>query len=707
MLSWAPYPFVRVALSFIAGILLYLFAGKDFQYSTEVLAFFVLLYLVGFLLSKRRKQRFITDVAGVLGLLSFVALGLWTTHLHTEKHQPQHLLHLSGQPNYYQGVVDDYVLQKPGYQSTVLKVEQVLVSGAWQKVSGKVQLSVPHDSERPYELNYGDVLLIKGAPQKVSPPLNPAQFDYQQYLANKSIYHRHYLQAYQYEKVASEPANPLLYASIQLRRNLDALLRAHVGEKREYSISSALLLGVKDELDNAIRETYASTGTMHVLAVSGLHVGLIYLLLMLVLRRFGSSKAQRLLGAGIVLAALWLYAFVTGLTPSVLRAVVMFSLVTVGLAIQRRTNIYNTVAIAAVALLLLNPYNLLEVGFQLSFLAVLGIVYLQPRFYNLLEVDNWLLDKVWAYFTVAVAAQIATLPLGLFYFHQFPAYFWLANLVVVPLATFVLWSGIAALAFVWVPMLGALLFQVHYWLLWGMNEFNFWVQQLSASLLQGIDITLLQTILLYLLLFALVFFLALKKLRFLSLAVVIVAILSVQEIKETVQQKNQELLALYQVRGSTGMALVQGQQATVLSDSILLLDRDNYTFNIQPHLWQLGVHEPKQVSLPGNAANAVSEAALTVLPDSNQVLVWQGIRLLLLSRPPQLKARQSLNLDYVLLRQNVRLKPEDLQGYTTATVLLDASSAPWYRRRLHQALDTLGLAYYDVADSGAFVLKVR
>ncbi|WP_266204597.1 ComEC/Rec2 family competence protein [Pontibacter kalidii] len=692
---------MRITLSFIAGILLYFSLGGQLGHGLGLLAFCFASFVAAAILASKYKSAFATDVAGMLGLLTFMALGYTTVHQRTERNQSHHIAHLKTAPTHYTGVVDDYVLQKPGYQSTVLQVEQVKIDGTWQRATGKVQLSVPHDSDRAYELGYGDVLLVKGAPQEVMPPLNPNQFDYQAYLANKHIHHRHYLQPLQYQKVGSEPSNPILYYSIQLRRQLDDLLRERVGEKREYAISSALILGVKDELDNSIRQAYADTGTMHVLAVSGLHVGLIFSVLMLVLARFSATPRQRWLSAILLLLILWLYAFVTGLSPSVLRAVLMFSLVTVGMALRRLAVIYNTVAFAALVLLYFNPFNLLEVGFQLSFLAVLGIVYLQPRFYKLLEVDNWLLDKVWALFTVALAAQLATFPLGLYYFHQFPVYFWLANILVVPAATLVLWSGMAALAFSWVPGLSWLLFQVHFWLIWLMNEFNLWVQRWPQSILTGIDISVWQTWLLYLLLLAFILFVALKKLRYLGVAVGMAAILSVQEMWEEVEQRQQRQLIVYSLRGSTGIGLVQGQQAMLVADSALLQNQQNYAFNVQPHLWQLGVQQPQLTSLAGSGP-----APTVLLPDSNQLLVWHGQRWLLLSHPPKLQPKAGFEVDYLLLRRNVRLKQGQLQQYTFSKLILDGSNAPWYRQRLRQQLDSLGIAYYDVADSGAFVLEL-
>ncbi|WP_018478979.1 ComEC/Rec2 family competence protein [Pontibacter roseus] len=701
MKQWAPFPFVRIALSFIAGILLFLYTGKEFRYSLELFAFFVALYLAAYLVARRVKTVEANTVAGIAGLLCFAAGGMWTTQQQTALFSPLHLSHLTSTPSYYMGTVDDYVVQKPGAQSTVLEVEQVQVNGQWQPAEGRVQLSVPHDSERTYELGYGDRLLVKGAPLAVAPSANPKQFDYRAFLANKQVYHRHYLQSHQFQIIGSDPANPVLYWSIHLRRRLDTLLKESIAERREYGISSALILGVKDELDNAIRTAYANTGTMHILAVSGLHVGLIYGGLMLLLVRFQRSNRQRLVGALLVLAVLWLYAFITGLSPSVLRAVIMCSIVTVATATRRQRNIYNTLAFAAFVLLLYNPYYLLDVGFQLSFLAVLGIVYLQPRFYRLITFDGRALDYVWALFTVSLAAQLVTFPLGLYYFHQFPVYFWLANLVVVPAATAVLYTGVAALALSFVPLLGSLLFQLHFGLIWAMNEFNIWVNNLPQALINGIDISPAQTWLLYSLMLLFILFFALKQLRYFTMATGVVAVLVVLQITESRQQLVQRSFAVYSLRNATAFSFLQGQEAALVRTASLT--PENYTFNIQPYLWHKGVQKPVQFQLASPPAEAISHA---LLPDSNSLYVWQGLRVLVLSRPIRIQPRESLEVDYVLLTQNVRVKPEDLQPFAFKQLILDASNAPWHLQRLRPQLAAAGIPVYDVTEKGAFVVEM-
>ncbi|SIR13010.1 ComEC/Rec2 family competence protein [Pontibacter lucknowensis] len=701
MKRWAPYPFVRIVLSFIAGILVYLHTGKAFRYSPELFAFFVALYLVLYLIARKAKTVEANTLAGIAGLLCFAAGGMWVTHLHTDSHRPQHLRNLSGQPAYYTGVVNDYVVQKPGYQNTVLQVELVQVNDQWQPAEGKVQLSVPHDSQREYELAYGDRLLIKGTPLPVALPANPNQFDYRAFLANKQIHYRHFLQAHQYQKIESDPSNPVLYFSIYLRRQLDALLKESINERREYGISSALILGVKDELDNSIRDAYAQTGTMHVLAVSGLHVGLIYGILAFLLAGFKKTTRQRVIYAAVILGVLWLYAFITGLSPSVLRAAFMFSLITLAMVSRRQHNIYNTLAIAAFALLWYNPYFLLEVGFQLSFLALLGIVYLQPRFYRLLEFDNRVLDKGWSLFTAALAAQLATFPLGLYYFHQFPVYFWLANLLVVPAATLVLYSGVAALFFSWVPLLSTLLFQVHFAITWAMNEFNLRVNQLPQAVINGIDISASQTWLLYTLLLLFILFFAYKQLRYFALATAVVAVLAAQEVLEIVAQRDQRSLVVYNMRNATAFSFLQGEQATVVSNQPLA--PQIYTFNIQPYLWHKGVSQADTYTLANAPTTGISHV---VLPDSNSLLVWQGKRLLVVSKPIKVQPLPDFEVDYLLLTQNVRVKPEELQPFRFKQLVLDASNAPWYLQRLKPQLAEAGIPFYDVTEQGALVVEL-
>ena len=248
----------------------------------------------------------------------------------------------------------------------------------------------------------------------------------------------------------------------------------------------------KDELDFEVKQAYAAAGAMHVLAVSGLHVGIIFLILNTLLAILDTSKKGRIVKAIILLISLWSYAMITGLSPSVLRAATMFSFVIMGTVLNRSSSIYNTLAASAFFILIINPNLLFEVGFQLSYVAVLGIVYLQPLIYKRIYTRWWLLDKVWAITAVSIAAQIATLPLTLFYFNQFPVYFMLSNLLVIPSAAVILILGILLFIASPIPFISESIG-------WVLNKFieglNFGIKEIEVlpnSLIEGLSINVLE-----------------------------------------------------------------------------------------------------------------------------------------------------------------------------------------------------------------------
>jgi len=334
---------------------------------------------------------------------------------------------------------------------------------------------------------------------------------------------------------------------------------------------------------------------------------------------------------------------------------------------------------------------------------VLGIVYLQPKLGGLVEFKSRFADKIWALFTVSVAAQLATMPLGIYYFHQFPVYFWLANLIVVPLATGILYVGVAALAMSWIPLISTLLFKLLFWMIWGMNELNLLLTHLPGSIINGLTTTETQVWLQYALLLLLILLFARKKLVYMGLATAIVGVLAVQQVLEIQELKEKEVLAVYHVRGNTAVAFVENKAATLVSSAGLVAGSPDFKFNIQPHLWQLGVQEPLVNELY-TPATAIEH---TMLPDSNSMVVWNGLKVLLLSKPIKMEGIAAAAFDYVVLSKNVRLWPEDLAQLQGKQVILDTSNAPWYVQRLKKQLDEAGIKYYDVASEGAFIKQLN
>ena len=294
----------------------------------------------------------------------------------------------------------------------------------------------------------GDQLIIHGKLQAIKNPGNPYEFDYESMMHRRRIWFSIYLTRSTYLKTKFCITSRENWAE-KLRDYLVEKLATVLPDKEERSVVSALTLGYRTELDQDTLDYFASTGAMHVLSVSGLHVGLLYMILAFLLGFLKRGKIGRVLFPTVMILFLWIYAFISGFSPPVQRATVMFTFVIVGNELRRPVNIYNSLTASALLLILLDPNVIFDVGFQLSYLAIFGIVLIQPALYNLFPLKNKLLGWLWALFTVSIAAQLVTFPLGVFYFNQFPNFFWLSNFVVVPVTTLIMWATL--IYFVVVP----------------------------------------------------------------------------------------------------------------------------------------------------------------------------------------------------------------------------------------------------------------
>ncbi|MEL7589125.1 MAG: ComEC/Rec2 family competence protein [Prolixibacteraceae bacterium] len=283
----------------------------------------------------------------------------------------------------------------------------------------------------------GDLIYARSVVNEIGNLGNPFEFDYQRYMSRKQIRYSTYIPAANYRLITVN--NPPLHMSLaRLQGKLVSELKKKFSSDPAFQVVSALTLGYRDELTKETQSYFISTGAMHILAVSGLHVGMIFMFLRTMLAFLCRMPAGKILNLIIMASCLWGYALLTGLSPSVQRATVMFSFILIGNSINRQASIYNSIAASAFFLLFLNPDLLFDAGFQLSYLAVVGIVFFYPRLTALLTVRNRILDFGWKLICVSVAAQLSTFPLSIFYFHQFPLYFWLSNLFVVPASSVIL-----------------------------------------------------------------------------------------------------------------------------------------------------------------------------------------------------------------------------------------------------------------------------
>ncbi len=477
-MNFSDYPFLRYLPFFIAGTI---FA----KISTElpwILSFIPVLVLwVAYVMSVFSFKYFSVTFSGILAYSLLFFLGHALVLGKKESNTPK--INWQGVDSYL-AEATTYDVPKTSSSENLLEVLAIRVGRKWQPAQGKVLIY--HQSSN--SLQPGEVVLINKIPESIPPPSFPDEFDYRGFLAKEEI---HFRQRVGREFLIIDSAgiqNPR-YALDRLGFSLAQLIQSHVSNPQSQQIALALLLGQKGSLDKEIRDAYAETGTMHILAVSGLHVGIIYAMLLLPVRALRPTSRVRSFYLILVVLVIWVYALLTGFSPSVVRAATMFSLMTLGQMRKRKSSIWNILAFSAILILVTDPDVIFDIGFQLSYLAVAGIVGLQPLIVRWWLPRNSILEYFWQLAAVSLAAQLVTFPLSLLYFHQFPTYFLVANLLVVPLAFLIMSVGVPFLFLGWIPYLGEVLGWVINGLIFVQNQLTSLIQMLPGGKIDRLTIT--------------------------------------------------------------------------------------------------------------------------------------------------------------------------------------------------------------------------
>ena len=378
----------------------------------------------------------------------------------------------------------------------------------------------------------------------------------------------------------------------------------------------------------------------------------------------------------------------------------MFSVFIVGRMFKRHRNIYNSLSFSAFILLLINPFIIYQVGFQLSYLAVFGIVFLQPKIYQLWSANNWLIDKAWEITCVSIAAQLATFPLGIYYFHQFPTLFLLSNFVVIPTAFLALILGIliitsAAMGLSVVKLIGALLNIV----LWSMNEAVFFIENISFSVIDGLEFNMLQVILIYL---CIVFFVALwlfKSFKYLVTAVILLTLVTLVEVGEAQARSKKKEVVFYDVRNNSVIDFRDGFNADFYIEESSAI-QNAVKFIIGPDRLEKGlVHENIDIKSFKDWASPT---------DNIQVKVWNNIRFVRLNgkKWQGLEYDQVIETDYLIVSKDCVDSIEKLQEVFSFDLLIIDSSNSYYRSKtLTDEASRLNLNVHATGSNGALILE--
>jgi len=549
----------------------------------------------------------------------------------------------------------------------------------WKKASGKVFV---YFNKQIKGLQKGQWIITKKTLQPIFQTLNPVSFDYASYCARQGIHHSLYLEEKDFFTVKKSSVKKHLL--MQAQEYVKTTFHKYISGQQERAIAEALVIGYKYDLDDDLLQAYSNTGVVHVIAISGMHLGLIYGILLFLTRIFQRNVFARWIRAVLILLFIWVFTFLTGAGPSVLRAAVIFSLMMLGELLLRKNNTYNTLAASAFLLLVVNPFYLWDIGFQLSYLAVLSIVWISRPLYRSTYFSFRPLRYLWQLIAVTISAQVLTTPVILYHFHQFPNLFLITNLLIVPLSGLVLYGCIFLLLIS--PLHGIAIFtgQIIEKILKMMNQCILFFDQWNFAVTNHIDLHLIQVMLYYAIVMAIGSRIVYKKPIWTRIAIasgcVIVAFHSYRQINI----RNTRRLVIYQMRGQTMADIgIGGHYFSWTSSNT---DKKAEKF-LTASRTKLGFIRP---------LGRVSTKDHPVVRINDQRLVFTDIA----------PTHGFFPADIVVIQKGSFLNMSDLHRvFNARQYIFDGNNALWKIRKWKKEADSLHLRHHSVPEQGAFVME--
>ena len=683
-------PIIRLLLPLIGGILIQWHVQPTLSISIIALLTGVTLFIVFSNLPTfyKLKYRFAQTI---IITLAIVAAGMMLTWLKDTRHQPAWFGNRYQPETAVIATLQEPLVTKERSYKAEADISFLINNGRKKTTKGKVLLYFRKDSINQ-QLKAGDRILFKRTLNEIKNSGNPGGFDYKKYCLFNGITHQAFLTNNDYELVGSNYISKALTTLQATRSYVLTAIKKNITGKKEQGLAEAMLIGYRDDLDKTLLQSYTNTGVVHVIAVSGMHLALLYWIINLLLKPLLKRKATRWLHPILVLATLWSFAFITGGAASIVRAAVMFTFITIGKQLNRNSSIYNTLAASAFCQLCYNPYWLWDVGFQLSYVAVLSIVIFYKPVYHLLFIKNKILNWLWQLAAVSIAAQILTTPIAMYYFHQFPVYFLLSNLVVVPVSTIILVGTLLLVILSPIKIAAAFVGLLLNKLIWWLNSFIESLENFPFALWSGIQINTLQTWLLFIVIAGIGFWMIEKHKQ--SSLIAMFALLLFFSIRtySFLEAQAQQKIIVYNANKYTAVDFISGRQLAFAGNPQLFQNTQlaNYTVT------------------PSRILNRVKSADnLSGLYQTDKATQFGSKKILFINRPiSKDSSGEKLNVDLVILSGNPRLYIADLLKKLQPQQIVIDGSVPAYKANYWtKDCDSFHISCHNIAEKGAFVIN--
>ena len=574
-------------------------------------------------------------------------------------------------------------------------------------VNGKSIVYIKLDTLNPQTFNYGDIIYIKNKFAEPQSPKNPEAFDYKTYLRNLKIYHVAFLKEEEYQKTNRNEAKKIWTHIYAWKSYFIRLMEKHIKNENSLSVGVALIIGQKSVIPDEVQQAYANTGTMHILAVSGLHVGILYVILEFLFRPFSFFFTKRskaaLFKTVIILIIIWLYACLSGLSPSVNRSAVMFTFLALGKLYDQQMDSFNILFVSMFPLLLDDPYQLTQVGFQLSYLAVGGIVFFQPLVYNILKPINTIVKYFWSMTSVSIAAQIVTSPIGIYYFHQFPNYFLLSNIVAIPVSFLILVLGVAFFVLGAIPYVGSAIAFLLDWCLRIMNYSVIRIEKLPYSVTDNLYLNTTTTLLLYLIIIFMGAFLVLKDKKYFLMMLSCILLCSISVALHKIENNDRNEITMYCLKKNTAVVINNGTSAYVFTDTDSLKDSEEFKFHLKNDFIKKGLKSPEYINIKTHTEYKPVNSFYYRYP----FLYYNGTTLYFLDKETRNDSVPNAGIvNYVCITQNPFLKIDSgFNSFPNATYIIDNTNSWRSNNYFEKQFKEMMIPVYSLKREGFYMLE--
>lgn len=666
MFPWKESPFLRLMPPLITGILLQHYIPLAITLLWTAVAAATLAATAFHLITALQRFR-LRLLTGIIINTLIICCGALITHYNQPANKPGWLGNTYTKHGTIKAVLQEPLSKKERSYKTIAAARQLYINDSIVPLTGRIIVYFSKDVQ-PSQLSYGSTIIINKPLQPVKSSGNPGSFNYKNYCNLAAIAYQVYLTPSDFSVSPTVETRVLKKLIFQCRESVINILRRFIKGHKEAALAEALLIGYKDELDKDLVQAYSNTGVVHIIAVSGLHLGIIYWLLNLLMRPL-ARNSTKWLAVIITLAGLWLFSLLAGAGPSVIRSAVMFSFIVVGKAFSKNGLVLNNLAASAFLLLCYNPFWLWDIGFQLSYAAVLSILLFYKPIYNLLYVKNKLPDAVWQLNAVTLSAQVLTLPLCIYHFHQFPVLFLIANMVAVPLSSLLLVGEIILCAVSLIPLLAQWIGTSIYYIIKLLNNFISNVNALPFASWNHLLINPPQLFLLTAAITAASYWLMNKyRPAFITSLFCMISFVCIRTHSFIIASMQQKMI-VYNVPDKQAIDFIQGRHYYFLGDESLQSDDRHRNFHLEPSRI---LHRVSQTdSLPG-------------LAGTGPLFLFKDQYFLVLSR------NTSLQLSFLLQRVPVN------------QVIADATNPAWRVRQWQTVCDSMHIPFHNVVEDGAY-----